>query len=99
MAAHTGVAGSSEIGENCLVGGQVGIADHVKVASNVRLAARSGVGGTIEEPGDYFGFWAKERGVAMRELASVTKLPEALRELTRLKKEVEELKAKIADRP
>jgi UDP-3-O-[3-hydroxymyristoyl] glucosamine N-acyltransferase len=99
MAAHTGVAGSSEIGENCLVGGQVGIADHVKITSNVRLAARSGVAGTIEEPGDYFGFWAKERGVAMRELAAISKLPEALRELTRLKKEVEELRAKIADRP
>jgi len=71
----------------------------VKVASNVRLAARTGVGGSIEEPGDYFGFWAKERGVAMRELAGISKLPDALRELTRLKKEVAALSAKLADRP
>jgi len=99
MAAHTGVAGSSEIGENCLLGGQVGVADHVKITSNVRLAARSGVGGAIDKPGDYFGFWAKEASVGMRELAGVSKLPDALRELTRLKKEVEELRAKIADRP
>jgi UDP-3-O-[3-hydroxymyristoyl] glucosamine N-acyltransferase len=98
-AAHTGVAGSSEIGDNCLVGGQVGIADHVKITSNVRLAARAGVSKTITEPGDYFGFWAKEAGVAMRELASVSKLPDALRELTHLKREVAELRAKLADRP
>ena len=99
VAAHTGVAGSSEIGDQCLVGGQVGIADHVKITSNVRLAARAGVGGAIDQPGDYFGFWAKEASVGMRELAGVSKLPDALRELTRLKKEVAALSAKLADRP
>jgi UDP-3-O-[3-hydroxymyristoyl] glucosamine N-acyltransferase len=95
LAAHTGVAGSSEIGENCLLGGQVGIADHVKITSNVRLAARSGIGSNVEEAGDYFGFWAKERGVAMRELAAVAKLPDALREVSRLRREVDELRARL----
>jgi UDP-3-O-[3-hydroxymyristoyl] glucosamine N-acyltransferase len=94
LAAHTAIAGSSEIGDNCLVGGQCGIADHVKIGSNVRLAARCGISKSIDGPGDYFGFWAKEYSVAMRELAAVSKLPGALRELTRLRREVDELRAK-----
>lgn len=94
FAAHAGVAGSAEIGDNCLVGGQVGIKDHAKVTSNVRLAARAGVGSDIDEPGDYFGFWAKERGVAMRELVATSKLPDALRELAQLRREVAELKGR-----
>jgi len=99
FAAQSGVAGSTEIGDNCLIGGQVGITDHAKITSNVRFAARSGVGSSIEEAGDYFGFWAKERNVAMRELGAMAKLPDALRELTHLKKEVAALREKLGGSP
>ncbi len=92
LAALTGVAGSSEIGENCLLGGQVGVADHVKITSNVRVAAKSGVATTIDQPGDYFGYWAKERRTALREIVATGKLPEALKELERLRREVEALR-------
>jgi UDP-3-O-[3-hydroxymyristoyl] glucosamine N-acyltransferase len=95
FAAHVGVAGSCEIGDNCLIGGQAGFADHVKITNNVRIAAKAGIGNDIDKPGDWFGYWAKERGVAMRELAAVSKLPDLLREASRLRREVDELKAKL----
>jgi UDP-3-O-[3-hydroxymyristoyl] glucosamine N-acyltransferase len=94
LAALCGVAGSSEIGENCLIGGQVGIADHVKIPSNTRIGAKSGIASTLEEPGDYFGFWAKEKRIAFRELAAMAKLPELMKELEQLKRELEEQRAK-----
>jgi UDP-3-O-[3-hydroxymyristoyl] glucosamine N-acyltransferase len=95
LAAHCGVAGSSEIGENCLLGGQVGVADHLKIASNVRIAAKSGVGASLTEPGDYFGFWAKERRAALREMVAAGRLPEALKQLDRLEADLEELRRRL----
>jgi len=35
--------GSTTIGNNVHVGGQVGIAQHLKIGDNVRIAAKSGV--------------------------------------------------------
>jgi UDP-3-O-[3-hydroxymyristoyl] glucosamine N-acyltransferase len=99
VAAHTGVAGSSEIGENCLIGGQVGVADHVKIASNTRVAAKTGVGTSIDQPGDYFGLWAKERRVTLREMVATSKLPDALKELERLRVEVDALRKRLGENP
>lgn len=95
FAAHVGIAGSSEIGDNCLLGGQVGVADHRKIGNNVRIAAKAGIGDDLEGPGDYFGFWAKKSTVAMREMAAVSKLPDLLREASRLRREIDELRSKF----
>jgi UDP-3-O-[3-hydroxymyristoyl] glucosamine N-acyltransferase len=92
LAAQTGVAGSTEIGENCLFGGQVGVGDHLKIANGVRIAAKSGVSCDLEKPGDYYGSWAKERRVGLREVSALGRLPEALKEIERLRREVAELR-------
>lgn len=91
----TGIAGSSEIGENCLLGGQTGVADHVKVADNCRFGARSGIGGTITESGDYFGFWARPHRQALREMVASEKLPEALKTIAKLEERLAALEAKL----
>lgn len=43
IVAQTGIAGSTETGKGVLIGGQVAIDGHLKIADGVRLAARSGV--------------------------------------------------------
>jgi UDP-3-O-[3-hydroxymyristoyl] glucosamine N-acyltransferase len=91
----TGVAGSSEIGENCLLGGQTGVADHVKIASNCRFGARSGIGGSITEAGDYWGFWARPHRQALREIAAAEKLPDALKTIARLEERLAALEARL----
>lgn len=96
FAAQGGVAGSTRIGENCLLGGQVGVADHIEIASGARFAAKSGIASDIKEPGDYFGFWAKERRSAFKELIALGKLPEALKEIERLRRELDELRERLA---
>lgn len=95
LAGLTGVAGSAEIGENCLMGGQTGVADHVKVAGNSRFGARSGVGGSITEPGDYFGFWARPHRQALREMVASEKLPEALKTIAQLEERIAALEQKL----
>ncbi len=51
----TGVAGSTQIGNQVTLAGGVGVADHVKIVDGVRVAGRSIVDRSIEEKGDYMG--------------------------------------------
>jgi UDP-3-O-[3-hydroxymyristoyl] glucosamine N-acyltransferase len=50
IAAQTGIAGSTTIKENCLVGGQVGFVGHITIAPGTKLAAKSGIPKSITEP-------------------------------------------------
>ncbi len=51
IAAQTGVSGSTRIGKNCMIGGQVGIIGHITIADGTKIAAQSGVGQTVKNPG------------------------------------------------
>ena len=56
MAAMCGVAGSTKLGEHCILGGQVGIAGHLTVADNTSFGAQTGLISNIDKPGQqYFG--------------------------------------------
>ena len=48
VAGHTGIAGSTIIGNQVKVGGQSGFARHLKVGDNVSIAGQAGVFGDIE---------------------------------------------------
>jgi UDP-3-O-[3-hydroxymyristoyl] glucosamine N-acyltransferase len=54
IAAQTGIAGSSKIGNFNVMGGQVGITGHVKLDDQVMLATRSGVSKNLKK-GKYRG--------------------------------------------
>ena len=49
-----GVAGSSKLGEHCILGGQVGIAGHLTVADNSSFGAQTGLIGNVKKPGQSF---------------------------------------------
>lgn len=61
---QAGLAGSCELGDFVVLGGQVGFADHVRVGDGARFAARSGAA-----PGDYAGGqdWGGTPAVPARE--------------------------------
>ena len=54
------IAGSSEIGDNCVFAGQVGVAPHLKIGSNSIFASRSGITKSLEGGKTYAGFPARE---------------------------------------
>jgi UDP-3-O-[3-hydroxymyristoyl] glucosamine N-acyltransferase len=74
MAGHCGIAGSCELGDFVVVGGQVGMADHGYVGDGARLAARSGVVGYLAGGQDYGGMPAKPLREYARELAALKML-------------------------
>ena len=49
IAAQTGIAGSTKIGKNCMIGGQVGFAGHLIIADGTKIAAQSGIGASTKE--------------------------------------------------
>jgi len=51
MAAQSGIAGSSRIGANCMIGGQAGIGGHLTVANGTQVGAQAGVIGSVKQEG------------------------------------------------
>ena len=59
LCAHVALAGSSELGDRCVLGGKSAVADHIKLCGGVRLAAYAAATTHITTPGDYGGFPAQ----------------------------------------
>jgi UDP-3-O-[3-hydroxymyristoyl] glucosamine N-acyltransferase len=53
ISAQSGIAGSTKVGEYCLIGGGVSIRDNIEVVSNVMITGRTLVSSAIKEPGSY----------------------------------------------
>ncbi|EAQ96184.1 UDP-3-O-(3-hydroxymyristoyl)glucosamine N-acyltransferase [Congregibacter litoralis] len=53
IAGCVGMAGSTEVGEDCTFAGQVGVSGHLKICDNAHFAGQSRVSGKIDEPGSY----------------------------------------------
>lgn len=92
IAAQTGISGSTKVGKQCILAGQVGIAGHLEILDNVIIAAQSGVSKSIKKPGTYFGYPAKAHSRALRIEGVIRQLPELLKDVEDLKKELAQLK-------
>ena len=92
IAGQSGIAGSTKIGKQCILAGQVGLVGHIRIADNVIIGAQSGVSKSLSKPGTYFGSPAKEHPRGLRIEAVIRQLPELLKEIEDLKKDVAQLK-------
>lgn len=88
MAAQVGVSGSVKIGKRNRFGGRVGLAGHIDTTDDVILMAQSGVAKTIENSGVYFGSPIKDKLLAFKIEAGLRQLPDALKELSRIKRKL-----------
>ena len=95
MSAQVGMAGSTKIGAWCMVGGQAGFSGHITVADHTIVGAQSGVIGNTKGNGQQLiGAPAIDPKVFFKAQAVMKRLPDMYRELSALRKEVEELKRK-----
>lgn len=95
IAAQAGIAGSSKIGENCMFGGQVGIAGHIHIENNVKLTAQAGVIANIKENAVFMGAPAIPMMQYNKAYVYFRKLPELVRTIDTLQKEIEQLRNQI----
>lgn len=95
MSSQVGVAGSAKVGEWCMFGGQVGIAGHITVGDRTNVGAQSGVpGGNLAKRGGatLMGYPAVPHRQYAKNMAALNSLPDLIREVTELKKEIAALK-------
>lgn len=81
ITAGFGMAGTSEIGDNCVFGGHTAIADHIKICNDVVIGGKSGVTGDITEPGAYVGYPVVPMPLGMKIMASLSALPEIRKQM------------------
>lgn len=92
IVSQVGISGSAKIGKRNRFGGQAGIAGHLEIADDVTLLARSGVGKSITRKGLYFGAPVKDRLQGFKIEAAISNLPETVKEIAKMKREILELK-------
>ena len=86
IAAKVGIAGSCVIGKRNMIGGMVGIVDHITTADDVIISATSTVNKDIKEPGTYTGIMPISYHASWKRIALwITKLDKIVK-LLNLKK-------------
>jgi UDP-3-O-[3-hydroxymyristoyl] glucosamine N-acyltransferase len=88
LAAQTGLAGSTIVGARAQLGGQVGSAGHLRIGRGARIAAQSGVPNDVPDGAVIGGYPAMEISLWRRVVAATRQLPEILRRLKRLERQL-----------
>jgi UDP-3-O-[3-hydroxymyristoyl] glucosamine N-acyltransferase len=91
---QVGIAGSVTIGAGVVLAGQVGVADHLEIGNRVTATAQTGIGRDVEDGALVSGFNASRHMGWLRFVLSAHKLPELLKEVSRLKRRLEKLETK-----
>jgi UDP-3-O-[3-hydroxymyristoyl] glucosamine N-acyltransferase len=86
--AQAGIAGSTRLGHYTVLAGQVGLAGHLKIGSRVTVAAQSGVMHDIPDGEKWFGSPATPDRQMKRQLLALQQLPELIRRVAELEKQL-----------
>jgi len=92
LAAQAGLAGSTRLGRGVWVGGQVGFAGHLEVGDGAVITAQSATSHDIPAGAVVSGTPAFKNSDWLRSVAAFTKLPELMRRVRELEKEIATLK-------
>jgi UDP-3-O-[3-hydroxymyristoyl] glucosamine N-acyltransferase len=84
--AQAGIAGSSQVEDDAIIGGQVGVADHLTIGRGARLLAQAGTIADIPAGGTYFGTLARPHREYLRGQATLYRLAKIVGELEDLVK-------------
>lgn len=88
IVAQVGVAGSTTIGHGVALAGQAGVAGHLTIGDGARIAAQAGVIGDVPAGATFSGYPARPHREAMRASANLFRLPELLRRLRAVEREL-----------
>jgi UDP-3-O-[3-hydroxymyristoyl] glucosamine N-acyltransferase len=91
---QAGFAGSTRLGDYVIVASQSGIADHLKLGNQVIVGAKSGVMRDVPDGGRVLGIPAAPDRQAKRQMVALQHLPDLLRRVRELEKQLEQLAAR-----
>lgn len=95
LLAQVGIAGSSKVGSNSILAGQTGVVDHVTIGKNVITGPRTGVVQDVKDNQVVWGLPPIPFNEQKKVVISLRKLPQLLKELTIIKKKLQEIEDKF----
>lgn len=96
IAAQTGISGSVIIEDDCVIGGQVGFGDHIRVLSGAVIGSKAGIlPGKIVRPGVWWGIPIQPLDEYKRLNAHISRLPHVRKELKELTERVKMLENEL----
>ena len=92
---QVGFAGSTQLADYCVIASQSGIAGHLKLGPQATVGAKSGVMRDVGPKETVLGIPAMPDKQTKRQWIALQQLPEMIRRMRQLEKQVEELQAKV----
>jgi len=92
IAAQTGISGSTRVGKRVIIAGQVGFVGHIEIGDDTFIGAKAGVSKDVKPKAKITGYPARDFMTMRRIEASMSELPDLLKDVKRLKSELESLK-------
>ena len=93
---QVGFAGSTTLGAYCVIASQSGIAGHLTLGNQARVGAKSGVMRDVGEKETVLGIPAMPDKQTKRQWIATQQLPEMMRRVRELEKQVADLSARLA---
>lgn len=90
---QVGFAGSTRLGDYCVIASQSGIAGHLKLGNQATVGAKSGVMRDVPEKTMVLGIPAAPDKQTKRQWIGLQQLPDVIRRMRELEKQIAELKA------
>jgi len=91
---QVGFGGSTRLGDYCVIASQSGVAGHLKLGNQATVGAKSGVMRDIPDKATVLGIPAAPDKQTKRQWIGVQQLPDLIRRMRELEKQVEQLKSK-----
>lgn len=98
LIAQVGIAGSTKCGNHVIFAGQTGCTGHITIGDNVTFAGKTGITGNVPSNGLYAGFPMRPHKEWLKLAAYESRLPDMVKQVKTLEKELAQLKAKLEDK-
>ena len=98
ICAQVGIAGTVTTGDFVVIGGQVGIRDHIQICERTQVGACSGVMQNISEPATYMGTPTRPATQQLKVYATLPHLPDMRKQIRSMQRLIDELKDRLDDR-
>jgi UDP-3-O-[3-hydroxymyristoyl] glucosamine N-acyltransferase len=97
LVAQTGLSGSVTVGDGAVLAGKVGVVDHIRIGPGARVGGRATVTKDVPAQATVWGMPARPMQRAMKEQAALGRLPELLRQIQALQRELTTMRTRIAE--
>ncbi len=98
LVSQVGISGSTTLGNYVTLAGQVGLVGHLKIGDRVTVGGKSGVMHNIPAGESWFGYPAQPDRQAKRMIVARDRVPELIRRMADLERELAALKRAIGER-